>query len=70
MSIKWKMAGIDDDYLLKIMGKLQSLEVEQLKYILEDTFTGKIHSSKKFFPEKHFMVLFFEFEKESALRAG
>ena len=70
MSIKWKMAGIDDDYLLKIMGKLQSLEVEQLKYILEDTFTGKIHSGKKFFPEKHFMVLFFEFEKESTLRAG
>ena len=61
------MAGIDSAYLLGVMGKLQPLEVEQLKFILEDTFPGKIHtnnSGKKIFPEKHFMVLFLEFERK------
>ena len=38
-----KMAGIDNKYLLEIMRKLKPLEVGQLKYILEGTFTGKIH---------------------------
>ena len=56
------MAGIGNTYLMKIMGKLQPLEVEHLKYILEDTFTGKIYSGKKIFPEKYFMVVFLEFE--------
>ena len=62
ISIKWKMAGIGNTYLMKIMGKLQPLEVEHLKYILEDTFTGKIYSGKKIFPAKYFMVVFLEFE--------
>ena len=35
------MAGIDSKYILGIMEKLQPLEVEQFKYILEDSFTGK-----------------------------
>ena len=56
------MAGIGNTYLMKIMGKLQPLEVEHLKYILEDTFTGKIYDGKKIFPEKYFMVVFLEFE--------
>ena len=38
------MAGIDNAYLLGVMEKFQRLEVEPLKYILKDTFTGKIHS--------------------------
>lgn len=41
MSITWKMAGINNKYLLGIMGKLQPSEVEKLKYILKDNFTGK-----------------------------
>lgn len=40
----WKMAGIDNAYLLWVMGKLQRLEVEPLKYVLKDTLTGKINS--------------------------
>ena len=38
------MAGIDNVYLLGVMGKFQDLKVEPLKYILKDTFTGKIHT--------------------------
>ena len=37
------MAGIDDKYLLRIMGKLQPGEFEQIKHILKDSFTGKSH---------------------------
>ena len=37
------MAGIDDKYLLRIMGKLQLGEVGQLKYIFKYSFTGKCH---------------------------
>lgn len=35
------MAGIDNKYLLEIMGKFQPSEVEKLKYVLKDNFTGK-----------------------------
>ena len=35
------MDGTDNKYLLGIMEKLQSSEVEQLKYLLQDNFTGK-----------------------------
>ena len=38
------MAGIDKAYLLEIIGKLQDLEVGQLKFILKDSLTGKVHS--------------------------
>ena len=38
------MAVIEKAYLLKVMGKLQNLEVGQLKYILKDSLTGKIYS--------------------------
>ena len=37
------MAGIDNAYLLEVMGKLQSSEFEELKYILQDSLTGKFH---------------------------
>ena len=37
-----KMANVDMRKFLSIMGEqLQLLEVEKLKYILEDSFTGK-----------------------------
>ena len=39
------MACNDDAYLLGVLRKLQSLEVEPLKYILKDTFRGKIHET-------------------------
>ena len=38
------MAGIDMAYLLRVIGKLQPSEVEQLKYILKDSLTGKIYN--------------------------
>ena len=37
------MAGIDNVYLLGLMGKLQSSEFQELKYILQDSLTGKFH---------------------------
>ena len=38
------MAGIDMRDLLRLMGKqLHPLDVENLKYIFEDSFTGKFH---------------------------
>ena len=37
------MAGIDNAYLLGVMGKLQSPEFQELKYILQDSLTGKFH---------------------------
>ena len=37
------MAVISNTYILVIKGKLQPGEVEQLKYILRDSLTGKIH---------------------------
>ena len=39
------MAGINNKYLLGIMGKLQPSEVEKLKYILKDNFTGKSYET-------------------------
>ena len=38
------MADIDKAYLLEVIGRLQHSEVEQLKYILKGSFTGKINS--------------------------
>lgn len=38
------MAVIGKAYLLRIMGKLEHLEVGQLKYILKDSLTGKINN--------------------------
>ena len=35
------MAGIDMTEFLKLMGELQTLDVESLKYTLRDSFTGK-----------------------------
>ena len=38
------MAVIDMTGLLRLIGEqLQPLDVEQLKYILQDNFTGKFH---------------------------
>ena len=38
------MAGTDMKSLLRLIGEqLQPLDVEQFKYILEDSFTGKFH---------------------------
>lgn len=38
------MAGTDMTSLLRLIGEqLQPLDVEQFKYILEDSFTGKFH---------------------------
>lgn len=37
------MPGIDSKYILGIMDKLQYSEAELLKYILGDSFKGKIH---------------------------
>lgn len=38
------MAGIDEAYLLRVIGKPQHSEVERLKFILRDSLTGKIYS--------------------------
>ena len=36
------MAGIDMEDLLRLIGnQLQPVDVEQIKYILQDSFTGK-----------------------------
>ena len=43
------MAGIDMTGLLRLIGEqLQHLDVEQLKYILQDNFTGKFHRDLSF----------------------
>ena len=43
------MAGIDMTGLLRLIGEqLQHLDVEQLKHILQDNFTGKFHRDLSF----------------------
>ena len=43
------MAGIDMTGLLRLIGEqLQHLDVEQLKCILQDNFTGKFHRDFSF----------------------
>ena len=37
------MAGTDNAYLLEIVKKLQPSGIEDFKYILKQSLTGKIH---------------------------